>query len=593
GIKVTYTEFKGKIGRPKTWRFLSNVYFVYASGELSKPAKLVFRINASALKGVDEDSIRIFKWICLGNGLGFWVPVKSKVFLNNYTVVTRTKRFSIYAVLGKIEGEEVPNVLGVLDTLLSKPPSKPECTVGVYVGIDYVIVSKETMPDLYPEVVKIVSSRAAPYLKRIGFPDHWNEVVGVETGNPFSMFIGCDADINDGWDIRSYFYDMEHKKWVYKEGVLTEEEYERAAYYILVVWNFDCGEDATIEGYVKTKSGNTISRANVKATNTAGEFYETITDSNGFYRLNVQSGYYYLDAKKRCCSGNRKGGLICAYRTVIEKVLGDGTIKVRYEKSEPFERDITVSGSSVIIKGSIVIVADKTIPYGTPNTLYHYKTRTEEKYILEFTPEIVGESDGLKQFKGSGKLKVSKYVVKAENTFMFNIPCCNPCEAKYIIELSMDEKVVDVVVFGNMTSKGELVSIKIMLAKCPDCLICQHNAGTMYTILNFSMPCINKDFRQFKSESKDAWMTPRDIEIVLLTVDPPFYFNKGLQRRTVNIKLNSNDMMMLTSKGLILGTQLTLSNQTGLPQLPSQPPEMAGELVFTGEIVFYACTCED
>ena len=161
------------------------------------------------------------------------------------------------------------------------------------------------------------------------------------------------------------------------------------------------------------------------------------------------------------------------------------------------------------------------------------------------------------------------------------------------VDIDSKDKFGNPIIFKAMYECKSFHTIKIMLDNCPDCLVCQHSAGTMTTITNVSMPCFDVEINQVKSESKDAWMTLRDIEVVLISVTPPFSFNKGFQRRIVNIKLNTNDMMMLTSKGLILGTQLTLSNQTGLPQLPSQPPEMAGELVFTGEIVFYACTCED
>ena len=120
----------------------------------------------------------------------------------------------------------------------------------------------------------------------------------------------------------------------------------------------------------------------------------------------------------------------------------------------------------VMIEGDIAIETDEMVPF-SPQTNVHYKTYTVEKYILRFMPKIIGEIGGLKQFRGSGKLELIEYSVKAENVFEFEIECCEPCYARFSYEGSIGGKIYDVVVFGNMTHSGELVNIKIQLAECP------------------------------------------------------------------------------------------------------------------------------
>lgn len=251
------------------------------------------------------------------------------------------------------------------------------------------------------------------------------------------------------------------------------------------------------------------------------------------------------------------------------------------------EESLRTRAGEVIIEGDIVVEADEFAPF-SPRTTVHYKTYTVEKYVLRFRPGIVGEADGLVQFRGDGKLELMEYSVKAENIFEFEVECCEPCYASFSHEGSMSRKISDVIVFGNMTRSGELVSIKIQLAECPDCLICEHDAGTRSFKAAVYVPCTGTNVTQAKSEPLDLWMNPRDIEVVLISADPPFSFNKGLQKRSVNVKVNTNDMMMLTSKGLIAGSEVRLpSFEIPIPT-PSEAPKGGLNLIYSGEITFHA-----
>lgn len=553
---------------PKTWKLLTKIYSITPSKNPSSSVKIVFRYDPSKLNDVDSSSIQVFKWIEWAEGLGFWAPVPSKVYTNNNTIVAEVSRFSIFAVFARYKNVDFSNIVEVVDAMLDKPPSYPECTVGFFLMIDHVGVCEKTYPSIYNQILKIVEEKVVPYLKRVGGLRH---VRSEATEKHLILVIGCRGDPKDPWDIRGVHYDFYKQKMI-KEGRWQKPSSVIKIYDILVVWYADCGEDAVVEGLVHMKKGKPVGGAQVTAVDPFGKEYSTIADSSGVYRLKVQSGLYTFYAVKDCCSGEKEC-LICAYGKLAE------------EEEKPLKVDIEVSGEkSLTLEADLTITASgqKMIAKGL---LYTFKTIVHEKYTLSFTYHIVNETkDGFKYFEGKGVIIIHEYSVDALNIF----------EAKgkgvyYKTELKITgsfSKIVNVTVAGRIRS-NELVDLYVYPGGNTSALFCDPSGGTTLMHVIIETPVTSTE--QKKTFVSGVLMYPRDITVVVASTSPRI--DKTEQTLSVSFTLNSDDLLMLNTKGILSGGTATLRQM--IPEGEKIPQMTLGpeNLQFSGTLKVKSCSC--
>ncbi|RLE80681.1 MAG: hypothetical protein DRJ52_05815 [Thermoprotei archaeon] len=555
---------------PKKWKLLSKIYSITPSKNPSSPIKIVFKLDSSQLKDVDVSTVQVFKWAEWADGHGFWLPVPSKVYTSNNTVVAEVTKFSTFGVFARYKNVDFSNIVEVLDTMLDKPPSHPDCVVGFFLLIDHVGVSQQTYPEIYSQVLKIVEKKALPYLKRVGGTTH---TLSEATKEHLILVIGCEGDPKDPWDIRSVHYDFEHTK-IIKKAHWQKITSVKEIYEILVVWYGDCGEDAIVEGTVYTKKGKPLEGAEVRAVDPFGKEYSTTTDSSGTYRLKLQSGLYKFYAVKDCCSGEKEC-LICAYG------------RLATEEEKPPKVNIEVSGeNSIILEGDFTITASgkKAI---VKDLIYSFKTTVHEKYTLVFTYHVVNETkDGFKYFEGKGYIVIHDYSVDALNIFEVNK---KNLYIKTELKITGDfSETVNVTVAGRISMTNELVDLYVYPGGNTSALFCDPSGGTTYLHVLVITPVISSERKE--SKTSGVLMYPRDITVVVAWATPKI--DVAEQTIPVTFTLNSDDFFMLNTKGILAGGTTTL-RQT-VPEA-SEIPEMtlgSENLKFSGTLKVKTCSCD-
>ena len=575
GARAEVREVAEGFALPKTWKPLTKVYEVTCPEPLAGVARVALRYDPSKLRDVDPDTLVVLTWVEEANGFGYWVPLPSRVFRENHTVVAEVTHFSKLALFARLRGVSYRGVADAIRELLERPPTKPDCVVGFLLLVDKVVVSEATHPSEFPEIMDVIEEMAAPYLVRVGGLRFMRTLPGTDK---VIVMVGCKADLWDGWDQRGCLYDFGKQK-ILRTMNATKLSAELLTCDISVCWFFDCGDDAEVMGVVVTEEGEPVAGALVIATDPLGKTYRAMTDDSGYYSMKVRTGLYRFRVEGECVSGWAEK-LVCAYGCLGED---------RRIKPTPSEFKARKTEVNIVVKSVkyIEILVDVTITASGVRQsgvmTYRYSTVVREVYNLTFTYEVVNQTaDGYKYFEGRGVIRIEYYSVDADSTLE-----CRGRAVYMRVDMSYSgsfSQEREVVVSGWISPSDELIDINVTIAGAPpNTLFCEPDAGTVHVHMLIETPQTRSESEQ--SRSYTPTMYPRDVEVVVEAVRPHIRVYGGEQRREVSFELNTNDYFMCMTKG-ILGGALT-----GIELPQGVTPPSLGEVTFKFAGTLTATTC--